>query len=270
MTIYCLSKLLGSYHGLSAFLATEVLVAFHQTSNNSLRFHRFMEQLLSSVEKTGDLRFLGQRNVIEAYQQYCFKVYGFWDGSTDRNGVDKGVVCHQFSASCPISHYANLCSLQTLVTQLETAGLGPCNKARYGTLLQNMKKYVIGLGDLKAQKAVMNFASLGLFIDENFMCFFNPGSTQQLKNLKEPPFNISHQDQVTQLQHTLMIQQPHHTFCQCKPTRSTYVPFPAVHPERQRKVLQWASCTSVNILSSTRHDDRMAVWRFVDSVGKDS
>ena len=168
-----------------------------------------MEQLLSSVKKTGDLCFLGPRNVIEAYQQYCFKVFGSWDGLTDRNGVDEGVVCHQSSASCPMSHYANFGSLQTLVTQLETAGLGPCNNAQYGTLLQNMKKYVIGLGDLKAQKAVMNFASLGLFIDENFMCFFNTGSTQQLKNLKEPPFNFRRQDQVTQLQRTLMIRQPH-------------------------------------------------------------
>jgi hypothetical protein len=206
--IYRLSKLLGNYHGLSAFLATEVIVAFHQTSNNSLRFHRFMEILLSSVEKTRDLRFLGQWNLVEAYQQYCFQTYGSWDGSTDCNGNEDGVVRHQACASCPISHYANLCSLQTLVEHLETAGLGPCNKARYGALVTNLKNFVIGFGDLKAQKVVMTFASLGLFLDKNFMSFFNTGSTQQLKNLKEKPFEFSRQEEVTQLRRTLLIQQP--------------------------------------------------------------
>ena len=33
---------LGKNGGLSAYLAVEIILAFHQTTNNALRFHRFM------------------------------------------------------------------------------------------------------------------------------------------------------------------------------------------------------------------------------------
>ena len=54
--IYQLSRLIGGEWGLSAFLATEIVVGFHQTSNNALRFHRFIGKLLLSVERYRDLR----------------------------------------------------------------------------------------------------------------------------------------------------------------------------------------------------------------------
>jgi hypothetical protein len=40
------------------------------------------------------------------------------------------------------------------------------------------------------------------------MSFFSTGSSQQLKNLKAEPFNFKQQDEVTQLQHNLLIRLP--------------------------------------------------------------
>ena len=54
----------------------------------------------------------------------------------------------------------------------------------------------------------MTFASLGLFIHQNFLGFFSTGSTQQLKNLKQKPFAFTCSDQVTQLRRKLLIDQP--------------------------------------------------------------
>jgi len=206
--IYQLSQLLGGRRGLSAFLATEVIVAFHQTSNNSLRFHRFMCQLLSNVKKHGDLRFLGSSSVVEGFQKYCFGRYGSFDGVTDRMGVKEGVVRHQSCSSCPVSHFENLRALQILVMHLENASKGSCCNDTYSLLVKAIKAQVIGFGDLKSQKAVMTFASLGLFIQQNFLGFFSTGSTQQLKNLKQEPFAFSRSEQVTQLRRKLLIDQP--------------------------------------------------------------
>jgi hypothetical protein len=74
--------------------------------------------------------------------------------------------------------------------------------------VKQLKIGVVGLGDLKAQKAVMTFASLGLFIGTEFMSFFSTGSSQQLKNLKAEPFNFKQQDEVTQLRRNLLIRLP--------------------------------------------------------------
>ncbi len=54
--IYKLSRLIGGKQGMSVYLATEIILGFHQTSNNALRFHRFMGMLLRSVKQHKDLR----------------------------------------------------------------------------------------------------------------------------------------------------------------------------------------------------------------------
>ncbi len=208
--IYQLSMVLGGNQGLSAFLATEIILGYHQTSNNALRFHRFMNQLLSSVQQHRDLRFLGQLNVIEAYQQYCYDMYGSFEGTTNRNGLREGIVRHQPSHTSPISHYANWYCLQALISSLKSNGSGTvCNQRRYESLVKQLKSEVIGLGDLKAQKTVMNFASLGLFISLDFMSMFYTGSTQQLKNMKDDPFNFNRADEVTQLRRNLCVRMSH-------------------------------------------------------------
>ena len=60
-----------------------------------------MNRLLRSVKKHHDLRFLGQLNLIESYQNYCYETYGCFEGTTDKNGVREGVVCHQQCAVRP-------------------------------------------------------------------------------------------------------------------------------------------------------------------------
>jgi hypothetical protein len=74
--------------------------------------------------------------------------------------------------------------------------------------VKDLKDNILGLGDLKAQKTIMNFASLGLFIGQEFISYFGTGSTQQLKNLKAPPFNFSRSEEVVQLQRNLCIRLP--------------------------------------------------------------
>ena len=195
---------------MSACLATEIILGYHQTSNNALRFHRFTNQLLNSVKEHGDLRFLGQLTFIESYQNYCFEMYGSFEGTTNVNGLREGIVRHQPSHTSPISHYANWCSLQDLVLSLQSHGrASSCNQRRYDALVKQLKTEILGLGDLKAQKTVMTFASLGLFINIDFMSYFSTGSTQQLKNMKEHPFNFSRADEVTQLRRNLCFRMSH-------------------------------------------------------------
>ena len=50
----------------------------------------------------------------------------------------------------------------------------------------------------------MTFASLGLFLPKSFLGFFLTGSTQQLKNLREPPFCFQRADEVVQLRRNLV------------------------------------------------------------------
>jgi hypothetical protein len=159
-----LSLISNKFGRLSAFLSLEIVLAFHQTSNNVLRFHRFMEAFLESAKNCGDLRFLGRLNVVEAFQQYCIQKYGNFDGTMDVDGRSEGVLRHQPSQGHPISLHRNLVSLNALMLSLKGASSEPCNATRYTTLVNEVKRVVLGLGDLKAQKLIMNCASLGLFL----------------------------------------------------------------------------------------------------------
>ena len=104
--IHRLSLMLGRREGLSAFLAIEIVLAFHLTSNNALRFHWFMNRLLTSVERHGNLRFLkNSSSVVDSFEMFCIRKYGSFDGIQDRNGVKEGVQRHQATASCPVSTF---------------------------------------------------------------------------------------------------------------------------------------------------------------------
>jgi hypothetical protein len=97
--------------------------------------------------------------------------------------------------------------MRALVWALETTGVSQCSEKGYQDLVDNLKDNVVGLGDLKAAKTVMNFASLGLFIPPNFLSYFSTGSSQQLKNLQEAPFCFERPDQVSQLRWSLCIKE---------------------------------------------------------------
>ena len=208
--LYKLSRLLGGKQGLSAYLATEIILGFHQTSNNALRFHRFMTILMSSVKQHYDLRFLGQLTFIESYQRYCYETYGSFEGTTDRNGIREGNVRHQPSVSSPIAHYVNRSCLRDLVALLESYGKVSCyNQRQYEALVRNIKGKILGLGDLKAQKIIMTFASLDLFISKQYMSYFSTGSLQQVKNLKKEPFGFRVAGEVRQLRRNILLTRPH-------------------------------------------------------------
>ena len=195
---------LGKNGGLSAYLAVEVILAFHQTSNNALRFHRFMTDLLGKVHTNDDLRgYVGDLNVVECFQKYCYEEYGGYEGVTNRLSQQEGIVRHQSSVSCPVSLHANQQSMRSLVRTLALFSSGPFNNTRYVQLLKQVKQDVIFLGELKAQKAIMNFASIGLFIPQNYLEYFATGSrSQQLKNLKR--FGLQSSDDVAQLRRHLV------------------------------------------------------------------
>ena len=69
--IHQLNLKLGKNGGLSAYLAVEIILAFHQTSNNALRFHRFMNDFLGKVNTNKDLRdYVGDLNIVERLRRY--------------------------------------------------------------------------------------------------------------------------------------------------------------------------------------------------------
>jgi hypothetical protein len=195
---------LGKDGGLSAYLAVEIILAFHQTSNNALRFHRFMTDLLGNVRTKDDLHeYVGDLNVVECFQKYCYEEYGGYEGVTNRLSQQEGIVRHQSSVSCPVSLHANQQSMRSLVRTLGLFRSGPFNNTRYLQLLKQVKQDVIFLGELKGQKAIMNFASVGLFIPLNYLEYFATGSrSQQQKNLKR--FGLQATEDVSQLRRHLV------------------------------------------------------------------
>jgi len=163
--------------------------------------------VLENVEKDGDLRFLGTHNLVENFQRYCFDTYGGFEGVTNRDGLKEGAVRHQCCVSSPIGHHANSCAMRSFSQILLSYGRGKCNNAQYKSMIGDIKEKVLGFGDLKSQKAVINCASLGLFLPKSFLGFFLTGSTQQLKNLREPPFCFQRADEVVQLRRNLVTKQ---------------------------------------------------------------
>ena len=195
---------LGKNGGLSAYLAVEIILAFHQTSNNALRFHRFMSDLVGKVHTHNDLlEYVGDLNVVERFQKYCYEQYGGYEGVTNRLSQHEGTVRHQSCVSCPVSLHANQLSMRSLIRTLGLFSSAPFNNTRYTQLVKQVKDDVIFLGDLKAQKLIMNFASVGLFIPKNYLEYFATGSrTRQLKNLQR--FGFQSQDDINQLRRHLV------------------------------------------------------------------
>ena len=184
--IHQLHLKIGKSGGLSAYLAVEIIIAFHQTSNNALRFHRFMNDFLDKVNTEEDLRdYVGEMNIVELFQKYCYEQYGGYEGTTNRLSQQEGVVRHQSSVACPVSLHENQRSMRSLVRTLGLFSSGPFNNSRYLQLVKQVKEDVLGFGDLKGQKAIVTLASLGLFIPCKYLEFFATGCRlQQMKNLR--------------------------------------------------------------------------------------
>ena len=92
--------------------------------------------------------------------------------------------------------------MRSLVRTLGLFSSGPFNNTRDIQLFKQVKDDVIFLGDLKAQKAIMAFASLGLFIPQNYLEYFATGCRlQQMKNLRQ--FGFQGHDEINQLQRHL-------------------------------------------------------------------
>jgi hypothetical protein len=202
--LHQLNLKLGKDGGLSAYLAVEIILAFHQTSNNALRFHRFMSDLLGKVHTHNDLlEYVGELNVVERFQKYCYEQYGGYEGVSNRLSQHEGTVRHQSSVSCPVSLHANQRSMRSLIRTLGLFSSSPFNNSQYLQLVKQVKEDVIFLGDLKSQKLLMNFASVGLFIPRNYLDYFATGSrVRQLKNLER--FGFQSQDEINQLRRHLV------------------------------------------------------------------
>ena len=174
--------------GLSAFLALEIVLAFHHcTCKHALHFDQFMGQFLLSVERFGDLRHLDSLTFIEAFQRMC-----------DPEGTE-----------CRMSLDSLHTSLQVLILQLDTAGRSLVNASRYSAIVKDLKHLIVGLCDqLIAQNFVMTCSSIGLYLPCSFMAFFETGCSQQLRNLKVAPFFFERADQVVQLRKHFMVRGP--------------------------------------------------------------
>ncbi len=129
-----------------------------------------MNDFLGKVNTNEDLRdYVGDLNIVECFEKCCFEHYGGYEGTTNRLSQQEGTVRHQSCFSSPVSLHENQRSIRSLVRTLGLFSSGPFNHTRYIQLFKQVKDDVIFLGDLKAQKAIMTFASLGLFIPQNYL-----------------------------------------------------------------------------------------------------
>jgi hypothetical protein len=65
--------------------------------------------------------------------------------------------------------------------------------------MRDVKKGMIGVGDLLSQKLLFGAAAIGLHIPVSFFKYCLPGSSQHMKLLKKPPYHFVRPDQVKQL-----------------------------------------------------------------------
>lgn len=176
--------------GVSAFLATEIVLSFHLTVDNALIFHRFMSEFISSVKENGDLRHLRRLTFFEAYQRAC-----------------------SYSSSdnyAPIPVDLMQTALRVLTLLLATAGRSPCNASRTLALVKDVKREINGLlgAKLSPQRLCFNCASMGLYLPVELLGYLNDGCVQQLQNLKKAPFLFERADQVHQLKKHVMVWRP--------------------------------------------------------------
>lgn len=144
-----------------------------------------MDEFVKSAATNGDVRHLQSLTFVEAIQK-------LFDAEDDNPILSD---CIQ--------------GLNSLRLILDTTGRSPCNASRYSALVKAVKCQIVGLGDqLRAQQLCMNCASIGLYLPIDFMAFFDTGCSQQLKNLKMPPFFFERADQVVQLRKHLMQRRP--------------------------------------------------------------
>ena len=162
-----------------------------------------MNDFLGKVNTNEDLRdYVGDLNIVECFEKYCFEHYGGYEGTTNRLSQQEGTVRHQSCFSSPVSLHENQRSVRSLFRALGLFSSGPFNHTRYIQLFKQVKDDVIFLGDLKAQKAIMTFASLGLFIPQNYLEYFATGCRlQQMKILGQ--FGFQGHDEINQLQRHL-------------------------------------------------------------------
>lgn len=174
---------------------------FHLTSEQPLRFHRFMYKLLDHLEgyrrqdrtSAGIFSFMGKAafNLVEAFLMQSYENF-----------------CGSLAGLCPMSMSSIASSLLLLTKFLHTAQVSACNRKAYGTLVRNIQREIPGLSDsTKAQHLVLNCSSLGLFIPLQFLQYYNSGSPKQLKLLRLEPFLFQGVGQVDQLQRNLLSKQ---------------------------------------------------------------
>jgi hypothetical protein len=161
--------------------------------------------------------------------------------------------------------FQNESLLRKLWLVLQTYRASPCNQATYSDLFKSVKKDVWGLGDLRAQKAIMTYASLGLYLSENFLSFFKTGSMQQLCNLKKSPFFFQHSDQVNQLQRNLLFVNPNLLPMQA----DKYICSLTTTPSKRASIGGEVICSNHSIFNARKRPNGMvAIFRLFQNLSK--
>jgi hypothetical protein len=187
---------------MSIYLAIEMLVGFFKT-NNPLRFHRFAELVYRKTIRTRRVGIPKPSSFLREFERHLIVTYGGWNGTKDRNDKAEGAMRTQPCTIHPQTDWAQdsalifwmrlSCEIQTKFKDREPSD------TEFVKYIRDIKKSMIGLGDLFSQKLLFGAAAIGLNIPSSFFKHCLPGSMQHMKVLRKPPYNFVRPDQVKQL-----------------------------------------------------------------------
>jgi hypothetical protein len=193
---------------MSKYLAIEMLVGFFK-SNNPLRFHRFAESVYGETVTTGRIGIPRDSTFLREFERHMFVTYGSWNGTKDRMDQAAGAMRTQPCTIHPQTDWAQDSALVFWLGMSKEVSSkfkyqGPSD-ADFVRCMRDIKKEMIGLGDLFSQKLLFAAAAIGLDIPISFFEHCLPGSSQHMKVLRKAPYSFSRPDQVKQLVTSLSV-----------------------------------------------------------------
>lgn len=172
-------------------MALELVYLFHANQHYPIRYHRFVGKLMNHLKTSGaDASEFLHGTVIETFIGYC---------------RDNYIVINEHPKCL---YTISQCILSIRNVLLKSRGCIP-SQIQYDRLIVDMEAIQnTGLDKIQVQKFIQNCASLKLYISNEYLRYYRPSLKTVMKQLKQPPFELEKQDQVSQLHRVLQYQKP--------------------------------------------------------------
>lgn len=172
-------------------MCLEIVYLWHCNQERPIRFHRFMNQFLDSIQmKRDDKRFLGNHSVLETFLSYAH-------GKGYRSGFT-GPMCLTYLDQI----------LHSVEILLKSVRQGAVSETRYVALFKELKAIPTGLNDENTQMFIMTCASLQLYLPLDYLRYHVSPTKNLYTGLKKPFFGIQKPNQITQLHRCLLSRRP--------------------------------------------------------------